>query len=439
MAKNYRKPIPKSQKEILNTQIEPYDSTRGNPNESDNFTQTNKNFNRAEKLSFKGDTTKPFSIGLQDIDESIFYYFNEVIKPSVIQHGERIAVPVLYGSPERWKSVKKDGYLRDKNGALMNPLIMVKRSSLERNNSLSRKLDANNPNLYTSWQKHYNQKNFYNNFNALNNSIPTKQFVTNVVPDYVTINYDCIIQTYYVHQLNKIIEAINYASNAYWGDPSRFKFNTVIDSFNIVNEYRGDKTRVATSSFTIKLHGYIIPDVIQKDLNSVKKYNSKSKIIFSMETDAPSELFTNTSDKIIPKGNGNGGNGTAKVQNTNSTYTEIVASGDILTLPDITVTDSDGSIYTQPSVQDVTCTPQDNTITMDLSFIDTDNQSKIIFNAAGVTTYTTLVSDTNIGTLTISTDNVTFSAFSLPFTPIVSTPYYFKRTGTGNGSYIITD
>lgn len=129
----------------------------------------------------------------------------------------------------------------------------------------------------------------------------------------------------------------------------------------------------------------------------------------------------------------------ATVENSDESYSTTVASGGTLVLPDITVTDSDGSTYTQPSVQDVTCTPQDNTITMDLSFIGTDDQSNIIFNAAGVTTYTTLVSDTNIGTLTISTDNVTFSAFSLPFTPIVATPYYFKRTGTGNGSYVITD
>ena len=42
--------------------------------------------------------------------------------------------------------------------------------------------------------------------------------------DYVTLTYSCIIQTYYVEQLNKIIEAINYASDSYWGNPERFKF-----------------------------------------------------------------------------------------------------------------------------------------------------------------------------------------------------------------------
>ena len=39
------------------------------------------------------------------------------------------------------------------------------------------------------------------------------------------------------------------------------------------------------------MYGYIVPDVVQKDLNSVKKYNEKSKIIFALETDSVPERF----------------------------------------------------------------------------------------------------------------------------------------------------
>jgi len=46
----------------------------------------------------------------------------------------------------------------------------------------------------------------------------------------------------------------------------------------------------------------------------------------------------------------------ATVENSNATYTATVVSGGTLVLPDITVTDSDGSTYTQPSVGSVTCT-----------------------------------------------------------------------------------
>lgn len=47
----------------------------------------------------------------------------------------------------------------------------------------------------------------------------------------------------------------------------------------------------------------------------------------------------------------------ANVENSNGTYTDTVTSGGTLILPDITVTDSDGSTFTQPSVVNVVCTP----------------------------------------------------------------------------------
>ena len=297
MAKQYRKPVPKSQREISTGLKQPYSVEAGNPNdaqEREQFgpeNQANIPFNRSTKMSFKGDNVKPFSIGIQDIDESIMYYFNNVIKPSVIQNNEKIAVPIIYGSPERWKSIQKDTFLRDQKGALLMPLIVFKRDSLEKNRSIANKLDANQPNLYTTFQKVYNEKNFYSNFNVLNNRIPTKQFIANVVPDYVTLTYSCIIQTYYIEQLNKIIEAINYASDSYWGDPERFKFRARIDNFTTVTELVKSQERLVRGTFQIKMYGYIVPDIIQKDLTAIKKYNEKSKIIFGLEVTSQPERF----------------------------------------------------------------------------------------------------------------------------------------------------
>jgi hypothetical protein len=55
-----------------------------------------------------------------------------LFKPFVIQNGIRIEVPVIYGAPERWKSVQRDGYYKDKNGAIMAPLLMFKRDTLKK-------------------------------------------------------------------------------------------------------------------------------------------------------------------------------------------------------------------------------------------------------------------------------------------------------------------
>ena len=288
-----RKPVPKTQKELSIAQHTPSSERYGNPNMpvASNLSETGIDFNRSEKMSWAGDTTKPFSIGLKDLDEAVFYYFENVIKPFVYQNGERREVPVIYGSPERWKSFQKDNYYRDKNGAIMLPIIVLNRNSITKDRTVYNKLDANSPNLYGSFQRTYNPKNFYSNFAAINNAIPAQQFYAVAVPDFVNIEYSVLIQTYYMEQLNKIIESCEYASDAYWGNPERFKFRAFIDSFSTETSLTKGKDRLVKGTFNIKLRGYIIPDTIQKDLNSISKYNTKSKFVISMETTSNPEIF----------------------------------------------------------------------------------------------------------------------------------------------------
>ncbi len=276
MAKQGRTPVPKSQEEISNSLITPYDElNRGNPNFP---TQPN----RGEQLSLRDDTTKPFSLGIQDIDEAIFYYFDNVIRPSVVQNGQRIAVPVKYGSPERWKDVQQDGYYRDSKGKIMAPLIILRRNTIT-NDTFVSKLDANRLHNIRYIQKSFTKENAYDRFNLLNNALPQKESYAIVVPDFVTITYNCIAYTYYVEQLNKIVEAINFAGNAYWGDPERYKFKTLINSFTTTSETLTGDNRTVKASFDLTLKGYLIPNVLQKDLISPKKALSYGRVNFTTE------------------------------------------------------------------------------------------------------------------------------------------------------------
>jgi hypothetical protein len=278
MATTGKKPIPKTQREISTSLQTPYlPNELGNPND---FGVAN----RASKTSFRDDTTKPFTLGIVDIDESIKFYIENVIKPTVVQNGERLAIPVIYGNPEKWKAVQADGYYRDKVGKVMCPLIMFRRDSIEKVKTIANKLDGNQPNLYATAAKKYSPKNAYSNFNALNNRIPVVENYLTVVPDYITLTYSCMIMTYYTEQLNSVIEAMNYASDSYWGDPGRFKFRAQIDSFVIASESELNKERVAKTTFNIKLNGYLVPDVIQKELVALKKVNSKAQVIITAET-----------------------------------------------------------------------------------------------------------------------------------------------------------
>ena len=286
MADHGKIPRPKTQKEILLSN--PAQDTYKNPENGETTGNPNRAFpdrdNRGNQISFRGDKVKPFSLGLKENDEALFYYLENVIKPTVIQNGVVTKVPVYYGSPERWAQVQKEGYYRDLKGKIMMPVITFKRNNVEKVRNIANKLDANYPNNVQLFEKQYSSKNEYDNFNVINNRVPKKEFYAVVVPDYVILTYDFIISTYYVEQMNKIVEAMNYASDSYWGNPERFKFRARIDNYTTSVELETAGNRIVKTSFTLKLHGYLVPDTIQKELTAIKKLSNSTQIVFNMET-----------------------------------------------------------------------------------------------------------------------------------------------------------
>ena len=242
---------------------------------------------RANQISVDiEDNTKPFTLGLQDIDEAVFYYFNNVIQPSVIQNGNKIPVPVSYAAQERWVSVQKDGDFRDKNGKVMYPIIILQRTGFEKNRTLANKLDGNNVNNFSVSKARYNQQNQYTPFNVLNNWLPSEKFYLTPVPDYINITYNCAVFTNFISENNKIVESIEFASDSYWGDKNRFQFRTYITNFESTSEYAINEQRVARTTFAITLYGYIMPETFNRDLatKGQRQFFSKSTVSITAET-----------------------------------------------------------------------------------------------------------------------------------------------------------
>jgi len=278
---NRLKPIPVNQSEVTQGVINtPYLANEGKP-----ISQTVFDHNRGTDYSSKGDTVQNIAVSLEDIDNAIMYYFTNVIKPNVIQNGQQLAVPVIYGSPERWKSVQADGFYRDNSGRLMVPIIMFKRETVEKDRTKGNSLDGNTVHLYQTIKSRYNSRNAYDNFDILNNRIPSEKYYLTAVPDYLTLTYNCIIFTDFVEQNNKLVEAIEFASDAYWGDPARWKFRAMIDSFATTTILNEGEDRAAKTTFTIKVNGYIIPNTVNADMAAISnKFYTKSQIVFTMET-----------------------------------------------------------------------------------------------------------------------------------------------------------
>jgi len=273
------KPLPKTQSQISQDSISPF---QGGP--ASGSKQPVQDLKKRElQRSVKDDETKRFSLGLKDIDGAIFYYFNNVIKPSVLQNGAKKDVPVLYGSPERWHAVQKEGFYRDRNGKIQLPLIMIKRDSVEKNRELANKMDANLPTQFGVYEKKWSRKNQYDRFSLLNNRSILKEYQGVVMPDYVNIVYSCVIFTQYIEQMNKLVESINYASDSYWGDPERFNFRAMIDSYATTTELSQGSDRVVKTNFNINLLGHLVPDGINALQQGSMKFFNKAAVLFGTE------------------------------------------------------------------------------------------------------------------------------------------------------------
>ena len=267
---------PATEAEILNNNIVPEIPTSNKPDIHA--------YKRGNDTSVRGEEIKNISVGIEDIDSALLYYFDNVIKPYVTNEGTKLNIPVVFADGERWKTAQRDGQFRDKEGRIQFPVITLKLDSMDKDRSLTNKLDGNVANIYSTYEKKYTKKNQYDNFAILTNRTPVREFYNVVVPDYYKISYSCAVYVSFREDLNKIIEAISYRADSYWGQPGKFQFKAKIDTIPFTSQVAEGEDRKFISTFTITLNGYLTPNNIDRFLATEKfKFRGKTQIMFTME------------------------------------------------------------------------------------------------------------------------------------------------------------
>ena len=242
--------------------------------------------NRGYLYSRTDDDIKNPSVTLMDMDSAITFYFENVIQPSVEDNGENVKVPIMYASPERWKAIQRDGFMRDKKRQTITPVIAYRRTSVEKDETLPQdKLDANNPNLFYTFEKKFSQQNRYDNFSTQIGNLPQREYYNVTFPDYVTLSYDFIIWTSYIEQMNKIVERVVYSDGAYWGDPDKMRFRSSVDTFTDTTEV-SDVERLVRTNFSVTMRGYLLPEGNFDHRSTTQKFLTPKRVIFGTETDA---------------------------------------------------------------------------------------------------------------------------------------------------------
>lgn len=212
-------------------------------------------YNRGLDNKYVENVSKNVSVGLVTVDTAILKYLQQKIKPVVSQDNKQIKVPVIYGNPERWKSAQQDGGIRDKNGKLMLPILMIRRTIIKKNNINSPINKYQNYLFKTGW----NSRNVYDRFAAVNGITPSQVYHRTIIPDYYDITYEAMIWTEYMEQMNKLVENVSFESDEYWGDDNNYKFITRIDQFEHITELPTNNDRLVRSKFLIEVKAYILP------------------------------------------------------------------------------------------------------------------------------------------------------------------------------------
>jgi hypothetical protein len=227
--------------------------------------------------------TVPLSIGLYTVDSVILNHLQRKIKPVVSQDNKQIQVPVIYGNPERWKSVQLDGEIRDKNGKILLPIIMIRRTSMQKGTLFSPVNKYNRYVFKTGW----NPRNIYDRFSAVNNIKPSEIYHSSMLPDYYDITYEAMVWTEYMEQMNKIIENISFESHEYWGDRNNYKFLTTIDNFQQTTDLPSNNNRLVRNSFNVEVRAYLLPEyALDKNGNRISTSRlefSPKKVVFKTE------------------------------------------------------------------------------------------------------------------------------------------------------------
>ena len=260
-----------------------------------NSVSLNPDYNRARQVRRDKDDIKNISVGIMEHDAAIMYYFNEVIKPSVVDNKETIKVPVMYASPERWYAIQQQGFLRDKRQKILTPVIVFRRTGIDRNENIPvDKLDANKPQNFQTFTQKYSQSNRYDQFSRTIGVTPNKEHFQVVVPNHVILNYEFTVWTSYIEQMNKLIEKINYTDGAYWGEPGKLRFRSNIESFSDASELEGE--RLVKTTFNVQLMGYIIPEEFN-DMVTTRRHLTPKKIVINMDVEKSAEEMLGIDEK----------------------------------------------------------------------------------------------------------------------------------------------
>jgi len=262
------------------------------------------------------------SCGIEDVDRAFFELFDKVLPFSYKaskDDNERRKIPVVFATGERFALASKKSPLRDRNNALILPIISISRSGVEQDSTkgngisdrfnemvIKKRVSAEDP-LYQALQNPQGFRNtpsegagstanlerdYYSETGRyLNPNLKRGLYEVLVIPmpKYFTLKYEVTFWTQYVGHLNEMITTLMGAyiqpgnrtikittKKGYWFVAY---FESSIGSGNNFDSFN-DEERVVKATITAEVPGYLILPEVNGIPNGIRSYLSAPTVSF---------------------------------------------------------------------------------------------------------------------------------------------------------------
>lgn len=244
------------------------------------FSSNNAPINRAYETRRDNDTFKTPSITLYDIDYAIMHFLRNEIDLQVDQNEVMIDVPIVYASGEIWSQIQGRGYMRDRQGKVLAPYGVIRRLSMSEDERF-KKLDVNiapvDSNILIRPINERNFENIRDRHNELQNSNFSDEFYISVVPEFYVLEYELILYTHLIEQMNNLVQSIIPTSNFVWGDSWKFRTRVGDVSFDTINPT--DSERLVQATIPLSVDGRLQQE-FELRKSTIQKAHSIKRLVF---------------------------------------------------------------------------------------------------------------------------------------------------------------
>ena len=292
------------------------------PNKTESTFSTNKQVRAnagtrsvaASSGDLRRDKIKDINVSLYDVDYAIKWHLEQIIQPTIMEENSIITVPVLFAAGEKWAAVQRHGYLRDNQGKLLTPLIMIKRNSVSKREDIQDLKVLETPDARITFQRKYTKENRYDRFNLIHRN-PVPEMYSVDVPKFVQVEYDLLIWTNNSVQLNEIVEQLMWFDGKAFGDS--YKFITHIDPPSFENINSTGEDRIVRATMSMRTKAYIL-NTHGVNAPALYRIDPVTQVKIGLEVDGITTVVSSTTGNSITTRSSIGVSGTGKTQNISS-------------------------------------------------------------------------------------------------------------------------